>query len=187
MTWTLVRATKKKTGTYIDRPLSPRVNKHKNDVEWLCNTRLSKFSQIYLWIHHKYSSKSFKQHEWQKKMIDVCYFSVVNSPGEAWSSRLGAGGLSWRKSKFCSLCTFFFCFVFFSSYFSLWLVSLYSHWWPFTAWQDFWDNIFLVLVILAFPWIVSGEANMLFLETPFKLLPDLLDPPPYKHCMYMYM
>ena len=68
-----------------------------------------------------------------------------------------------------------------------WLVSLYSHWWPFTALQDFWDNIFLVLVILAFPWIVSGEANMLFLETPFKLLPDLLDPPPYKHCMYMYM
>ena len=63
---------KKKTGAYIDRPLSPRVNKHENDVKWLSNTRSSKFSEIYLWIHDKYSSTSFKQHEWQKKILYVC-------------------------------------------------------------------------------------------------------------------
>lgn len=32
---------------------------------------------------------------------------------------------------------------------------------------------------LTFPSIDSGEANMLFFETPFKLFPDLLEPPPY--------
>lgn len=35
------------------------------------------------------------------------------------------------------------------------------------------------LTRLTFPWIDSGEANMLFFETPFKLFPDLLEPPPY--------
>ena len=31
---------------------------------------------------------------------------------------------------------------------------------------------------LTFPSIDSGEANILFFETPFKLFPDLLEPPP---------
>ena len=31
---------------------------------------------------------------------------------------------------------------------------------------------------LTFPCIDSGEAKMLFFDTPFKLFVDLLDPPP---------
>ena len=39
-TWNPARATKK-TSSYIERPLNPRVNKHGNKAKWLWNTRLS--------------------------------------------------------------------------------------------------------------------------------------------------
>lgn len=39
---------------------------------------------------------------------------------------------------------------------------------------------------LTFPSIDSGEANMLFFETPFKLFPDLLEPPPYNRDTNMH-
>jgi len=38
---------------------------------------------------------------------------------------------------------FSFCF-FFHRIFTHWLVSVYSHCWPFLAWRDFCDNVFLV-------------------------------------------
>ena len=69
-TWNPAQATKK-TSLYIDRLLSPRVNKHGNKAKWLWNTCLSWFSSISPWIHDKYNSTSFKQRVWQRKMLLV--------------------------------------------------------------------------------------------------------------------
>ena len=39
---------------------------------------------------------------------------------------------------------------FFPSYFTLWLVAVYSHCWPFLASREFCDKVFLVLIISCF-------------------------------------
>ena len=61
----------------------------------------------------------------------------------------------WGYFQFC------FCFFFFHHIFTLWLVSVYSHCWPFLALRDFCDNIFLLLLfIIIIIW--SGEQGVLW-------------------------
>ena len=62
--------------------------------------------------------------------------------------------------------------VFFVHIFSLWLVSLYSHCWPFTAFWDFCDNIFLVYVVSG---VLAGNRGAVFRYPPphvfWKIVP----------------
>ena len=108
------------------------------------------FSQMYIWVHDKYSSTSFKQRQWQRKIVliwqnyfhksnHVCQCGVVvkellapadkpgSTPGDAVSVssyRFFSLDLVWSLFQHC---------------FSFWPFFLYSHCWP--CWSCTWIKI----------------------------------------------
>lgn len=131
--WTLVRAMKKKTGAYIDRPLSPRVNKRENDVKWLCNTRLSKFSQIYLWIHHNTAPQASNSMNGRKKWSMSVNFLLLIVQGRH-------GPVVWEQEVYHGISP---SSVFFVPFFSV--LSSFHHIFPFGL----------------FPFILTGDPSQL--------------------------
>ena len=125
---------------------------------------------MYIWIHDKYSSTSFKQRLWQRKIVLIwqnkkcMYVTVVQ-----WSRsclhvqinrvRLPATMLSVSLYRFFFFSCFFFWPFFFLScfkhYFSFWHFFLYSYCWP--CWSCTWINIYFKL-----------KSGVLFWKRDFK-------------------
>ena len=108
--------------------------------------------QMYLWIHHNYSSKRFQQCEWQRKILQTINFKnwTVNlSHGSVvWGLTFCAEG-SWGAGSNPGTATFLFFFWFLSMFFSF--IVFFSPLacfrllllLPLLASRDFWDNVFL--------------------------------------------
>ena len=106
---------------------------------------------------------------------------MISYSAAAWPSGLGAGlsrrtggqgvGLTLDVAIFVFLGhLFLFIFCFFVHIFSLWLVSPYSHCWPFTASRDFCDHIFLVYVVTG---VLARSPGSVFRYPPSHVFRNL--------------
>ena len=117
---------------------------------------------MYIWIHDKYSSTSFKQRLWKRKIVlmwqnqsgsdHVCHCGAavkeVLAPADKPSSPPG-------NAVFCFFVPFFFLFGLFLTLFFLLAFFLYSYCWP--CWSCTWINIYFKL-----------KSGVLFWKRDFK-------------------
>ena len=106
---------------------------------------------MYIWIHDKYSSTSFKQRLWQRKIVLIWQF--FKSCVSLWCSVQGvACTCSFFSDKLCStpgdsvFCFLYRCFFLFGLFFFLFFLLaffLYSYCWP--CWSCTWINMYLSL------------------------------------------
>ena len=107
-------------------------------VHWTFN-----FRQMYIWIHDKYSSTSFKQRLWQRKIVLIWQNYFFKSCVSLWCSgqeivlNVQINRVRLLATLFSvSLYSFFFCLV---SFFLTLFFLLYSYCWP--CWSCTWINI----------------------------------------------
>ena len=127
-------------------------------------------------LYHECSSwKSWVTHEWAS--LKPCWLSLSSRP-VVWSLTFCAGG-SWGagsnpSKETCRVFFLFFNFFFlFHRIFTLWLVPLYSHCWPFLALRDFCCNVSLVsCYLVSFERPCYPSIQVFFPSSLFKKICD---------------
>ena len=122
---------------------------------------------MYIWIHDKYSSTSFKQRLWQRKIVliwqnsEKLLIQIIRVTVVQWSrsslTRADKPGSTPGDAAFCFSVPFFSLVwsIFFLRYFSFWPFFLYSYCRP--CWSCTWINIYVKL-----------KSGVLFWKRDFK-------------------